>query len=369
MSQRSTVPGGPAQSLPISTAPSGVRSKLPPKVPWKSLLLVSLLVFLVSILFYSHFYFLFVPSHSTELFYSTFVAGATLIAWLISNTIPTGIAQKEWRNILRRLECWRYGYHFLIGANGIMALLLIASASIYVDLQKPSSGISEEQIISKAKVELLRHGRPRWTAELSQSKPRFFHFYLKFFNEQIALRVLEPNIYAIDSREEGISKSIRFEVPPTVGLKEFYALRIVPGIGLDPDLPPPPPEFQDSSRFSLTVYNEKRKSPYLISDLRRQMIYLGPPESDLKFLLPHDPNHQMSLCPYIEQYLTEEKCERHPLWDNPPRFAAMDITKGDQLTFSIKYSSGDGKTTWQRVIKKNYIVDHAGVSTCILENI
>lgn len=338
------------------------------KVPWRALLLALPLLGLLGFGLRHHFY----PWYSQKVgdkasFYSSVAAILGTLVGLVLQVVGKEESQTAWRTLLKRLERWRYGYWCLIGANVLALMLVGMSASVYVILKQGDKS-SKEPDPEKFTVEIREGDRLLWSpVELSQARPQFFRFYLKLRKQRLGLHVIHPDLYKIDDKVQGISSSLRFQVPPASGFKEYYAVRIVPGEGLFHDLPPPKQQFSGRSLYDLTI--KIGSKVYYVRDLRREMIYLGLGEDELRIHVQQlrEEEWEPTLCGYVEtNLLGTGDCRNHPLRRNPPRYESLVLHRGDVLTFDLTYTSLDGARAWHKTVETHMMAKPGVIETVFL---
>ena len=345
----------------------------PQNVPWRALLLVLPLLVLLGFGLRHHFY-LWYSQRVGDDWGSVSEGFAILVAvvGLLLQVVGKEETQTAWRTLLKRLERWRYGYMCLIGANVVALLFIGMSTSVYVTLKQGEKSSKESgQDLEKFTVEVREGGRSRWPpAELSQVHPQFFRFYLKFRTRRLGLHVIHPDLYKTEDKVQGFGSSLRFQVPPTSGFKEYYAVRIVPGEGLFQDLPPPKQQFPGRSLYDLTI--KIRGRVYDVPDLRREMIYLGLQEDELRILVQQlrEEEWEPTLCGYVETNLPGTgDCRVHPLRRNPPRYESLVLSRGDVLTFDLTYTSKDGVRRRRKTVEQRMVANPRVIETVFLSNL
>jgi hypothetical protein len=291
------------------------------------------------------------------------VAGISLI-WGIAK----GRILQLGKGIFAQLESSRSGWLLLAVANLLAIFLILTSASIYVVLRQEAKNDQKEARTERFEIEIREQDKPLWApVELNAEEPLFFRFYLRppFQSQRLVLHILYPDVYKPVDKSRWIG-SVRFQVPPPSGLKDYYVIRVIPGLGLYPALPSP--DFPKPSLYSLTV--RAGSKAYEIPDLRRRVIYLGPNKENLKLFLQQDNGAWGA---ELERYLRDKMGETesigsHPLLVNPPIYQAIEITTGNRLTFELAYTSRDGLNKTRTVIKLHEVTS-PGITNLFLENV
>jgi hypothetical protein len=272
------------------------------------------------------------------------------------------------KGILAQLESSRSGWLLLVVANLLAIVLILTSASIYVVMRQEGKDDQKKASTERFEIEIREQGKPLWApVELNAEDPLFFRFYLRppFQSQRLVLHIRHPDVYQPVAKSRWIG-SVRFQVPPPSGLKDYYVIRVIPGLGLYPALPAP--DFPKLSLYSLTV--RAGAKAYEIPDLRRRVIYLGLNKENLELFLWQD---KAAWEAELERYLRDKMGETgdigsHPLLVNPPIYQAIEITAGNRLTFELAYTSRDGLNKTRTVVKLHEVTS-PGIANLFLENI
>jgi len=141
----------------------------------------------------------------------------------------------------------------------------------------------------------------------------------------------------------------------------------VPGEGLFHDLPPPKQQFSGRSLYDLTI--KIGSKVYYVRDLRREMIYLGLGEDELRIHVQQlrEEEWEPTLCGYVEtNLLGTGDCRNHPLRRNPPRYESLVLHRGDVLTFDLTYTSLDGARAWHKTVETHMMAKPGVIETVFL---
>ncbi len=241
------------------------------------------------------------------------------------------------------------GREYLVFAAGVLLILWLTTSSLYITFDDGAPGESEYRVetVSGAKKFL-----PLLTFNASQrvaGQP----YFLQVRSQEIELQIVEPRGYLALRKTLRPGTRLDIKLPGSFERKKFHVLRLVPGVYFFNNLP----EYSD---YPSVFYQIKISRPgaqqAILRDLRRQSLYCGAAEDDIRWLLQKQERGKSLQS--LTDLLHDEKVppaampQILPLLEtNPAVLSTFEFAAGNHITIEIsRRKSGISKVIATRTI-------------------